>query len=294
MVQTGTPEPTTATVAATSAETGKPAWKNPKILGGIGLAVVLLIGGVLAFSGGDEKKKAAQVEMLNDGDDKGEDGSDAPVSLEDALRDHLVIALNFDESLISQMGDSVGVEVLKSQPVFKGGLYGKGLVLDKNHAYRLPLAEKLFDGSLSSFTISFWVKNLNNQTPAFISDKPWKKGRGRKLKVGGLERWQWAPDDQGDKKEAGKSGVRHGWSMMTLVFSIKKKEVTIYSNGERMGSSSTSTIKTLDGGKYLYLGCDSNQKLNLTTPLIVDQLYIWNQKLSSKKIRGMYNEEFTF
>lgn len=270
--------------------------KEPMILGGIAAIVVLIIVSFVML-GGDDDDEAAKSQKTtitqddsSDSDDRDQARDNAPA--QKGVEKGLVVALNFDGSLNAENESSVKAEKLKSFPKYEKGLYGKGLVLDKEHFYRLAIEDSLPDSSSSSFTISFWIKNLDQQKPAFISDQPWSGVASKKVsRSSGGDFWQWSPDnslaDEGDGNSS-----KH-WDMITMVFSRKSSKVTIYNNGEMMGSSETDAIESLGDQKYLFIGCDSRQKFNFASPTVIDQLYIWDRKLSSKEIRGLYKDEFS-
>lgn len=290
---------TSPRVKAKSSGVIKSLLQEPLIIGAAVVIVVLIVVGVMVFSRDDDRKvtviadKSAPITELSADED--EDDSSTAVdsdSGQNGLKSGLKIALNFDESLAAKNNKSIKVEPLKSGATFKKGLYGSGLVLDKEHFYRLPLKSNLPDGLTSSFTISFWVHNMEKQDPAFISDQPWRGNNSYKLVSKDSKEkdfWKWTPVNLAKQQ----ASSRKDWSMVTLVFSRKSKKVTVYNNGEMIGSSSTDAIKSLDDEDYLYLGCDSRQKFNFTSPTIIDQLYIWDRQLKSKEIRSMFKGGFT-
>lgn len=284
-------------VAAQKKQSGggvKALLQEPLILGGIALAVVLLIVGVVVFSGNDDdaKDNKDNTEQAGEGDSEESNDSAGGESGATGLKKGLIVALNFNGSTSAKNDSSIKLKELASEPSFARGLYGQGLVLDKDHYYRLPLADHLPTGDSANFTISFWVKNLDKQEPVFISDEPWTSDKSHKLGGSdGKEMWQWSPDNAFSKKE---SATRSDWSMVTLAFSRKNDLVIVYNNGELMGSSSTKAIQSLNDEKYLYIGCDSRQKFNFASPTVIDQLYIWDRKLKSSEIRSLYKDDFTY
>ncbi|NWK55370.1 hypothetical protein HW115_07090 [Verrucomicrobiaceae bacterium N1E253] len=294
---TTTTQAVTASAGASSAKQGnalKQLLQEPLIIGGAVLVIILIVVGAMVFSGDDDPATADAKEKVEENNVSGDSLDDGKVDDKDdqrsTLAKGLIAALNFDDSLLAKNDRKIKVEALKSAPKFEKGLYQKGLVLDKEHYYRLPMADVLSDDTSSGFSISFWVKNLNQQEPAFISDKPWSDGES--TKVAGKddkEMWQWTPENAAAREKA-----RRNWSMVTMVFSQKNKKVTVYTNGEMVGASSTDAIKSLDEEKYLYIGCDSRQQFNFAAPTVIDQLYIWNRKLSSREIRTMFKEDFTY
>ena len=289
------------TAAVSAAAGGGGLFKNPMVIGGAALAVILLIVGVVVLSSDDDDSKSSKAlaSQVDEDTDSDEDGGSQSESSEEGLKQGLIVAFNFNESLAAKNDGSQKIEKLKSDPVFEKGLFGKGLVLDQDHYYRLPLKGMLPKDYSSSFTISFWVKNLDRHEPAFISNEPWSSSRAHKL-AGGKDDsqvfWQWSPESSFQSKNpSGKEvGSKESWSMITLVFSRKNKKVSVYNNGVMEGSSSTDAIKTIDDEEYLYIGCDSRQKFNFATPTVIDQFYIWNRKLSSKEIRSMFEGRYTY
>jgi len=288
---------------AVSEVAGGGLFKNPMVIGGAVLAVILLILGVVVFSSDDEdsgssKALAGQAdEVTTPSDDDGDSNFDTS---EEGFKKGLIVAFNFDESLAAKNDGNQKIEKLKSDPIFEKGLFGKGLVLDQDHYYKLPLKGMIPKDYNSSFTISFWVENLERHEPAFISNEPWSpSSRAHKL-AGGKDDaqvfWQWSPDSSSQSKEPSgkKAETKESWSMITLVFSRKSKKVSVYNNGVLEGSSSTDAIKTIDEEEYLYIGCDSRQKFNFASPTVIDQFYIWNRKLSSKEIRNMHEGRYTY
>lgn len=266
--------------------------QEPLILGGIALAVVLIIVGVLVFSGDDDsgKEKVAADTVVTE--DSGSEDNGGNSKSETGLKKSLVAALNFNESLRAENDKKLKVEALGDSAYYRRGLYGQGLVLDKDHYYRLPLDGVLSKAKASSFTISFWVKSENKREPIFMSDRPWSGENTLKVTgYGNREFWQWAPDLSPETE--GKSSMKD-WNMVTLVFSAKDKLVLVYSNGSLIGSSSSDSIRTLDEENYLYIGCNNRKEFNFSSPAVIDQLYVWNRKLSSKEIRGMYKDDFSF
>lgn len=297
--------------------------KEPLIVGGAVLALILVVAGIFVLSGGDDEEGSGKVKVSHgensnysydsdrSGDSKSSKDPDSsksskssdsskasksavsPGSVSKSLGKGLIVALNFDSSLKAKNDSGISVENLKSSASYQEGFDGKGLLLDKDHYYKLLLKDRLPDGASSSFSISFWVKNLDQYEPAFISDKPWEGGSSRKLSGkddSGF--WQWTPENS--FKQGGKSSSRKGWNMVSLVFSRSNNQMHVYSNGERIGESSTSIVESLGSEKYLYIGCDSRQKFNFTSPAIIDQLYIWDRKLTSKEILTLCEEAVTF
>jgi len=296
MAQTGTQPvaytaPVTQAVTATTSNNAlKQLLQEPLILGGIVAVIALIIGGFFFLSDDSEEQDGKAKSSASDPVAK---KSTKPISEEERIKQGLAVAFNFNENLTSETESHLKLEHLKSSPSYQKGLYGKGLVLSKNHFYRLSLKGLLNDDPPSDFTISFWVKNIAQKSPALISNQPWSRGNSQKLTNQGKELWQWIPENSFTSDKDTEAG-QEAWNMITLVFSLKKEEVSVYNNGQRIGSSSTESIKTLDAEKYLYLGCDSNQKFNFTSPAVIDQLYIWARKLSSKEIREMHKDRTTF
>jgi len=295
----------TTAVNQTAAAPASAGGGNPMVIGGAVLAVILLIVGIVVFSSDDNEGSSSSKVLVSQDDgstasdgEEDEDGNSA--SSEEGLKKGLIVAFNFNESLVAKNDGSQKIEKLKSDPIFEKGLFGKGLILDQDHYYRFPLKGMLPKDYSSSFTISFWVKNLDQHEPAFISNKPWSpSSRAHKLTGGkdaGQVFWQWTPDSSFQSKNPSekKAGSKESWSMITLVFSRKSKKVSVYNNGVMEGSSITDAIKTIDEEEYLYIGCDSRQKFNFASPTVIDQFYIWNRKLSSKEIRNMHEGRYTY
>lgn len=279
-------------------------------MGGAVVALILIVVGIVVFSGGDDENAAKKITVSHheesgssdqpnkpnkpDKPDRSNDSKSGSSSrqVNKGLEKGLIAALNFDSSLKAKNDSGIVVEKLKSSASYQAGLNGKGLLLDRNHYYRLPLKGRLPSGASANFSISLWVKNMGQQVPALIRDKPWKKGENRKLSgKDDSEFWQWTPENA--FKRDGKASSRKGWSMVTLVFSRGNDQVRVYNNGEMIGESSSATIESLASEKYLYIGCDSRQKFNFSSPSIIDQLYIWDRKLSSKEIRILFEEAIT-
>jgi len=284
--------------AANSGGALKQILKEPLIVGGAVVALILIVIGIVVFSGDDDENTTRKITVSHqeksdksDRSDDSDSGSSAR-SVDNGLEKGLIAALNFDSSLKAKNDSGIVVQKLNSSASYQTGLDGKGLLLDKDHYYRLPLKGRLPDGASSSFSISFWVKNLDQQVPVFISDKPWKKGETRKLSgKDDSEFWQWKPENA--FKQDDKASSRKGWSMVSLVFSRRNNQIRVYNNGEMIGESSTASIESLDREKYLYIGCDSRRKFNFSSPAIIDQLYIWDRKLSSKEIRTLFEDAVT-
>lgn len=286
--------------AKASGDSVKPLLQKPMVLGGMALLVLLVIVGIFALSDDDKGPATKSISEDSQSDDDSEDAQNISSSSEsNGLSKGLIVALNFNGELAAKNNDAIEVEPLKSEASYEKGVFGKGLILDKNHYYRVPLDEKLFSGGSSNFTISFWVKNMDQQKPSFISDQPWESGQSYKMSSKGDQEkqfWQWSPKVslEPTKSQSQKAKPQESWSMITLVFSRKTKKVSIYHNGALEGSSNTDSIKALGSEKYIYIGCDSRQKFNGVSPTVIDQFYVWNRKLSSKEIRLMHSERFSY
>ncbi|GEM_PF-2239466 len=292
---------TTTTQAITASQGGaaksgsalKQLLQEPLIIGGVVVVVILMIVGVLVFSDDEKADSSTKAAVVSDesSEDSDEEEGSADLVLE-GLEAGLVVALNFESRLSASNSKSIKAEPLKQAPVYKEGVSRKGLVLDKNHYYRLPLKDLLPAGKSSTFTISLWLKNMDEQEPSFISDEPWSGASSEKLpRKGDGELWQWNPENSSRSHQA-KS--KNEWSLLTMIISRKNSQVTIYRNGEKIGLSSTEAVDSLSNQEYLYIGCDSGKKFNFATPTVIDQLYIWDRKLSSKEIRSVFTEKFTF
>lgn len=283
------------TVAATPAKAGgvKALLQEPMILGGAALLIVLMVVGGVMLSGGEDGEKAKTEQAQgDDGDDNTDSGeASAAGKSSSGLNDGLVVALNFDGKLFSANDQEIKAERLGSAAKYGKGVHGRGLVLDQKRYYRLELGDVLKSAESGAFTIAFWVKNLSAQQASLVSDEPWSGDRNRKINNGGQDKWQWTPkQDLG----AGEGSVGSGWSLMTLVFSQKDDLVLVYNDGSLVGSTSSDSVGSLSAEEYLYIGCDRDQKMSFAAPALIDQLYIWNRKLSSKEVRSLYKDEFVY
>ena len=277
---------------AKSTNTLKQLLQEPLIIGGVVVVVILIVVGLFVFSDDGKEASSSKANVVsNESSESSDEQSDGEGSLEDDLETGLIVALNFEGKLSASNDKGIKVETLQQAPIFANGLSRKGLVLDKNHYYRLPLDGLISGGDSATFTVSLWLQNMDQHAPAFVSDEPWSGSSAQKIAdKAGADLWQWNPENVSSQAQA-KS--KNEWSLLTMVISRKKNQVTVYSNGEKMGTSSTEAVDSLDSQKYLYIGCDSRKKFNFASPTVIDQLYIWDRKLSSKEVRGVYKEQFT-
>lgn len=270
--------------------------QKPLLAGAVAAVLLLVVMGLFSLgsnegnSGGESSNNPhiAQNEGVQEDEEASSVGGDDEE--ETGLKRGLVVALNFDDSIVAVNDERKRLEVLNSEPRFASGIAGSGLMVDASHYYRLKLKNQMFSSSASSFSVSCWIRNTSREAvqPAAVSYQPWKASNNRRVgersdKSGDL--WQWDPTEVAGSED-------EEWSMLTFIFSRKNKQLTMYQDGKMIGSSETQSFKSLDDEDYLYIGCDSNKKYQFESPAVIDQFYVWNRKLSSKEVRQMYKEKF--
>ncbi|MFC4992371.1 LamG-like jellyroll fold domain-containing protein [Rubritalea tangerina] len=249
-------------------------FKNPFVLGGIG-AVVLLIIIIVAMSGGEEETENG----YTDGSEK------AQAELSSLPREGLIAYLDFNEEKLSAANaPNIKLEPLNAAPIFsRNGRSGKGLILDKTRYYRLPLTGTPMGRSDKDFTISFWVKPRKNedQDLVAVSKQPWQEGETEAFE-GDSANHVWKPEDA---VIAGST-----WNMVTMVCARSDEALTIYIDGEKVESSGNAEINELKKNPFIYIGCDSNENFHHKSPVTIDNMAIWDRKLSDFEIRGLFEQ----
>ncbi|MFC5050823.1 LamG-like jellyroll fold domain-containing protein [Rubritalea spongiae] len=248
--------------------------KNPMVLGGIGVVLILLIV-VIAMSGGDDdSSNTVAVPVIEE----------SPVSIPQL---GLVSFMDFNNGSVQDpKNDDFSLEALKNRPSFSNnGLSGKALVIDRSHYFRLPIAGTPLADRSKDFTISFWMKSGSSHSSklAMISRKPWKRGSNEPFE-GNDQFWQWTPDNNTSLQTS-------SWSMVTVVFTTYDKSISLYLNGNSMGNSSNDS-QTVNS--HIYIGCDSNENFLHKTPMVIDDLAIWDRSLNQNEIEKMYEASISY
>ncbi|PQJ28424.1 LamG-like jellyroll fold domain-containing protein [Rubritalea profundi] len=279
--------------------------KNPLVLAGIGI-IVLLITFIIFFTGGSDddayesnyvssegikKTKTAKpprVEPLSTGEDKDEPNEPDYVSSKEAdnaeiaslPRDGLFAYISFNDAKVAAINDKlIQLEPLKNEPTFDtNGRNGKGLILDKTHYFRLSLKGSSIANSSTDFTISFWIRPRKSadQDLGATSNQPWMDGETKN----DLGNHIWTPEKA--------VIIGRAWNMVTMASSRSSEEITIYLDGEKVETSSNGEINEISKNPFIYIGCDSSEKSQHASPVIIDNIAIWERKLSDFEIKDLY------
>ena len=252
--------------------------KNPMIFGGIG-AVVVIILAIVILSGGDEETATDTASSTTTNE------TNEVEAVEDIPQKGIVAFFDFNRrSLYNARGTKLKIERLADRASYSNnGLSGKALVLDKNHFFRIPLAGSSISKKSDSFTLSFWIKSGSSSQNdlAVVSDEPWYEGDSEPFKDDD-SLWQWNPSRNASLDSS-------DWNMVTMIYSKGTQSVDLYLNGESLGSSSTDAIDSKRLGRYIFIGCDSDGNFSHQTPMVIDDLAIWDRPLSRKEIMAMYD-----
>lgn len=249
--------------------------KKPVVLGAAAVLVILLIC-VIFMSGGDERaaKKSGYVATSTTSDE-----------LSSLPREGLIAFIDFnDESLAASNNPSIKLEALKNEPSFsRNGRSGKGLKLDKNHYFRLPLRGTPLADKHTDFTVSFWVKphKSADQDLVAVSKQPWMEGETETFNDNDSSHL-WKPDYA---TVAGST-----WNMITMVCSKSSESLTIYIDGESLETSGNSEVNNLNKNPFIYIGCDSNERYLHNFPVTLDNMVIWERALGPYEIKNLYSQ----
>jgi len=248
--------------------------KSPLVLTGIG-TLVLIIVSIIFFTGGDD-------DDANDSNYVSSEGAEN-AEISNLPRDGLFAYINFNEAQLAAVNNErIGLESLKDKPAFsRNGRSGKGLILDKNHYFRLPLKGSSIQNSSTDFTVSFWIKprKSTDQDLGAVSTQPWLEGETEALEN--------APNSHIWKPEEAVI-VGNAWNMVTMVCSKSSKEITIYLDGEKVETSSNDIVNEINKNPFIYIGCDSKQRSQHASPVTIDNIAIWERKLSDFEIKDIF------
>jgi serine/threonine protein kinase len=253
--------------------------KNPIVIGAAGVIVLLIIV-VILMAGGEEEKTPASAST----------SETIQESTPTIPQDGLVAFIDFDNSSVSdRKNSSYRLEPLKNSPAYSNnGLTGKALVLNKKNYYRLPISRTPLADKSKDFTVSFWIKSGSSKPNelAVVSNEPWLEGNAGSFE-GDDSLWQWSPD--GDSSLDSLS-----WSMVTMVYSRSDSSIGLFLNGEYLGSSSNDEINADRMSRYIYLGCDDNENFLHQSPMVLDDLAIWDRALTRDDISSMYENSTSY
>lgn len=247
--------------------------KNPLVLGGIGTVLLIIICTII-FTGEDD-----------DGDDSNYVSTKAAEKVEIAKlpRDGMVAYIDFNDAQITAVNNTrIRLEPLKDKAIFtRNGRSGKGLILDENHYFRLPLSGTPMENSPQGFTISFWVKPRHSadQDLIAVSQKPWKKGQNEAFK-GDSATHVWKPEQA--------VIVGSTWNMITMVCARSAETITIYIDGKKIDSSPNGEVNNINNDPFIYLGCDSSENFYHASPVTIDNVAIWERELSDVEINDLF------
>lgn len=248
--------------------------KNPIIFGAAG-AVVLLIIIIILMSGGDDEEAVPTTPVANT----------ASNEVSGLPQKGLVSFIDFNNRSVSDpKNGKYTLESLKKRPTFSNnGLSGKALIIDQDHIYRLPIAGTAIADRSKDFTVSFWVKSATSAAKELtvLSPEPWHDGDTAPFE-GDDNLWKWTPDNDS-------SVETNQWNFVTMIYSRKSGSVELYLNGELLGTSGTDEIDANKMNRYIYIGCDSNENFTHQSPMIIDDLIIWDRTLSEDEIYSIYN-----
>ncbi len=243
--------------------------KNPLVLAGIG-AVVLIIICIIFFTGDGDDYESNYVSS------KGAENAE----MASLPRDGLFAYIDFNETQLAAVNNErLKLEPLKEGPYFsRNGRSGKGLILDKAHYFRLSLDGSSMVNSSTDFTISFWIRprKSSDQDLAAISNQPW----GESETENGSENHAWTPEKA--------TIIGSAWNMVTMACSRSSEEITIYLDGKKVGTSSNGEINEINKNPFIYIGCDSNERSLHASPVTIDNIAIWERKLSDAEIKDLY------
>lgn len=248
--------------------------KNPMVLGGAGVLLILLI--CVIFMSGDDEDSA----------DNGYQAAPTTSSdLRNLPREGLIAYIDFnDEKVEASNNPQIKLEALKSDPSFsRNGRSGKGLTLDKNHYFRLPLRGTPLSDKHTDFTVSFWVKphKSSDQDLVAVSKEPWMDGETEVFN-GSDSSHLWKPDYA---TVAGST-----WNMITMVCSKSSETLTIYIDGKSIETSGNAEVNNLNKNPFIYIGCDSNERFLHNSPATLDNMAIWDRALGAFEIKELYNQ----
>ena len=250
------------TVSCDSAKK-KSSMKLPAIIGGVILLLIVII--VVATSGGDKADST--------GDEVASDSS-TPFAFFDFN----------SEELSSTSNSGLALEPLKMRAEFaRKGLHSKGksLKLDRKHFYRLSIAGTPLANEKLDYTVSFWVMPTDSEDRviAATSKQPWHIDGSQAISV---DKHQWKPSDTPIYADT--------WNMVTMVCSRSEGVINIYIDGVLTGSASTDEAQLSLHSPFIYVGCDSNFSSTHKSPVLIDNLSIWDRKLKPSEIEKLVRE----
>jgi hypothetical protein len=254
--------------------------KNPIVLGSIGAVAVLIVVIIIMASGGDDDNTPSAAAAA------------PPVEATEAAgipQEGLVAFIDFDNGSISDKGESnIALEALKSRPMFSNnGLSGKALVLDKKHYYRLPITSSSLADKSKDFTLSFWMRSASKASNnlAVLSKEPWMDGNSEPYENDDAL-WQWNPR---------RSEVEgNEWSMITMIYSRSENSISLYLDGRYAGTSSNDELDSNKMHRFIYIGCDSNENFLHQSPMVIDDLAIWDRALPREQIEDMFDKASSY
>lgn len=240
--------------------------KLPIIIGGVILLLIIIIA---IFATGGDKDESSNSEASSSTQQHS-----APFAF-----------FSFDsEELTAEGKTGLELEALKMRAEFaSNGLHSKGrsLKLDKKHYYRLSIADTPLVKEKLDYTISFWVMPTDSadRNIAAISRQPWENDTSEVLSV---DKHRWTPDNTPIYGNA--------WNMVTMVCSRSSGTVSIYVDGALTGSASTDEARQSLESPYIYIGCDSNLSSTQKSPVLIDNLSVWDRRLKPSEIESLFNQ----
>lgn len=247
----------------------KPPHKNPVILGATA-AFLLLIIGMIALSGGDDDEP---------------NSSETSSENVDPLTVGRVAFFDFDSRNISSSGEKpLQLVPLKRKADFSNTGFKptskRSLVLDKNHFFKLAIKDTAIGIDDSLFTVSFWIQPSTSADSmlSLRSKQPWNDSNS--LPVG----------DNFNKDLNNTVIYGNTWNMVTMVFDKSNNNVLVYVDGQLISDSKTDEISNSSSDGFIYIGCDSKGNSIHITPVLIDDLAIWDRALGDEEIIDLYNQ----
>ncbi|WP_018971045.1 LamG-like jellyroll fold domain-containing protein [Rubritalea marina] len=242
-------------------------FKQPAVLGGIGVVVLGIIGFAVFGGGDDTPKVSSQVANMSQ-----QTKNELSVLPEQGL----VAYINFtNDSLKSLNNPDLVLEPILKEPRFsRDGRSGEGLFLSKQYSFKLDMEKAGMDLDRSDYTVSFWIKPSS--------------ARDTELSVSSQSEWsgsttgnprEWAPENA---VVAGKS-----WNMVTIVQEAENEQVTIYLDGKQIEQNSSAGLNDFSTDPYIYLGNYKNESGSGMPPSVIDNFAVWDRPLSSTEIETL-------